>query len=91
VLIFEHYFTRELSAAVCEALGNEYPDKEVLNKITIHRLVTTFRCTGSVFVSSVDGGPLLYCCSVSSSQQMRTQHDSSVLLDVTKSYKCCCS
>jgi hypothetical protein len=26
--------------AVCEAFANEYPEKEVLNKTTVHQLVT---------------------------------------------------
>jgi hypothetical protein len=34
--------------AVREAFNNGYPDKEVSNKTTIHRLITTFRDTGSV-------------------------------------------
>jgi hypothetical protein len=48
VFILEHYFTSKSSAAVREAFSNAYPDKEVPNKITIHRLVTKFRNTGSV-------------------------------------------
>jgi hypothetical protein len=48
VFILEHYFTSKLFAVVREAFSNAYPDKEVPNKTTIHRLVTTFRDTGSV-------------------------------------------
>jgi hypothetical protein len=52
VFILEHWFTSKLFSAVLEAFSNVYPDKEVPNKTTIHRLVTTFRETGSVCVSS---------------------------------------
>jgi hypothetical protein len=33
----------KLFAAVHEAVSNAYPDKEVPNKITVHRLVTKFQ------------------------------------------------
>jgi hypothetical protein len=46
--ILEHYFTPKLFAAVHEAFSNVYHGKEVLNKPTIHRLVTKFWDTGSV-------------------------------------------
>jgi hypothetical protein len=48
VFILEHYFASKSFAAVREAFSNAYPDKEVPNKTTIHRLVTTFRDTESV-------------------------------------------
>jgi hypothetical protein len=48
VLIPEHYFASKSFAAVREAHNNAYRDKEVPNKTIIHRLVTTFRDTGSV-------------------------------------------
>jgi hypothetical protein len=51
VLILERYFASKSFAAVREAFSNEYPDKEVPNKKTIHRLVTTFWDAGSVGVS----------------------------------------
>jgi cobalamin biosynthesis Co2+ chelatase CbiK len=47
-------FSKSLSfAAVREALSNVCPDKEVPNKTTVHRLVTKFRNTGNVCVTSV--------------------------------------
>jgi hypothetical protein len=48
VFIFEHFFASKSFAAVREAFSNAYPDKDVPNKITIHRLATKFRDTGSV-------------------------------------------
>jgi hypothetical protein len=48
VFIIEHYFESKSFAAVRETFSNAYPDKEVPNKTTIHRQVTTFRDTGSV-------------------------------------------
>jgi hypothetical protein len=48
VFIFEHYFASESSATVREAFSNAYPDIELPNKTTVHRLVITFRDTGSV-------------------------------------------
>jgi hypothetical protein len=48
VFILEHYFASKSSSAVREAFSNAYPDKEVTSKTTIHRLVRTFRDTGSV-------------------------------------------
>jgi hypothetical protein len=48
MFILEHYLTSKSFAAVREAFSNAYLDKEVLNKTTIHRLVTKFRETGSV-------------------------------------------
>jgi hypothetical protein len=39
VFIAERYFVSESSAAVREAFSNAYPDKEVPNKTTIHKLV----------------------------------------------------
>jgi hypothetical protein len=52
VFILEHYFVSKAFAAVREAFSNAYPEKEVPNKTTIHRLVTEFRDTGCVCVSS---------------------------------------
>jgi hypothetical protein len=49
VFIHEHSFTFESFFVVREAFSNAYPDKEVLNKITI-RLVIKFRDTGSVYL-----------------------------------------
>jgi hypothetical protein len=43
VFILEHYFASKSFAAVREAFSNVYPDKEVPNKTTVHREVTTFR------------------------------------------------
>jgi hypothetical protein len=40
--------TWKSSAAVREAFSNAYPDKEVPDKATVHRLVTKFRDTESV-------------------------------------------
>jgi hypothetical protein len=48
VFILEHYFTLKWFAAVHEAFSSVYPGKEVLNKKTVHRLVTTFQDTGSI-------------------------------------------
>jgi hypothetical protein len=52
VFILEHYFASKSFAAVREACNNANPDKEVPKKTTAHRLVTKFRDTGSVCVSS---------------------------------------
>jgi hypothetical protein len=46
--INEHHLTQKSFDAVSEAFSNVYPDKKVLNKTTIHWLVTTFSDTGSV-------------------------------------------
>jgi hypothetical protein len=46
--MLEHYFASKSFAAVLEAFSNAYPDKEVPNKTTVHRLVKNFRDTGSV-------------------------------------------
>jgi hypothetical protein len=43
VLILEHYFASKSFAAVREAFSSAYPGKEVLNKTTIHQLVTKSR------------------------------------------------
>jgi hypothetical protein len=59
VFVLEHNFASKSFAAVCETFSNAYPDKEVPNKTTIHRLVKKFRDTGSVCVSSRGGGHLL--------------------------------
>jgi hypothetical protein len=48
VFIVEHYFASKSFAAVREAISSVYPDKEVLNKTTVHQLVTKFRDTASV-------------------------------------------
>jgi hypothetical protein len=48
VFILEHYSSSKSFAVVREAFSNAYPDKEVPNKTTVHRLVTKFRDTGSV-------------------------------------------
>jgi hypothetical protein len=50
VFVREHYLAAKSFAAVREALSNAYPDKEVPNKTTIHRLVTKFRGTGSIYL-----------------------------------------
>jgi acyl carrier protein phosphodiesterase len=46
VFILEHFFASKSFDAVREAFSNAYPDKELPNKTTIHRLVTTFWNTG---------------------------------------------
>jgi hypothetical protein len=43
VFIHEHHFASKSFAAVREAFSNAYLDKEVLNKTTVHRLVTQFQ------------------------------------------------
>jgi hypothetical protein len=48
LVTLEHYSASKLFAAVREAFSNACPDKEVPNKTTIHRLLITFRDTGSV-------------------------------------------
>jgi hypothetical protein len=48
VFILEYYFTSLSFDAVREAFSNAYPDNEVPNKTTVHRLVIKFRDTGSV-------------------------------------------
>jgi hypothetical protein len=48
VFILEHYFALKSFAVVRESFSNAYPDKEVPNKTTIHRLVTKYRETRSV-------------------------------------------
>jgi hypothetical protein len=45
VFILEYYFASKSFAAVHESFSNAYPDKEVPNKTTIHRLVTKSRDT----------------------------------------------
>jgi hypothetical protein len=50
VFILEHYFASKSFAAVREAFSNVYPDREVPNETTVHRLITKFRDTGSVCV-----------------------------------------
>jgi hypothetical protein len=40
VFILENLFASKSSADVRKVFGNAYPDKEVLNKTTIQRLVT---------------------------------------------------
>jgi hypothetical protein len=50
VFILEHYFASKSFSAVREAFSAAYPDKEVPNKTTIHRLATKFWDTGSVCV-----------------------------------------
>jgi hypothetical protein len=45
VFILEHYFMSKSFAAVCEAFSSTYPDEEVLNKTTIHQLVTLCKVT----------------------------------------------
>jgi hypothetical protein len=45
--ILEYYFALKSFAAVRELFGNAYPDKEVPNKTTVHRLVKKFWDTGS--------------------------------------------
>jgi hypothetical protein len=42
VFILEHYFASKSFTAVREAFSNAYPDNEVPNKTTIHRLVAKF-------------------------------------------------
>jgi rRNA maturation protein Rpf1 len=43
VFILEHYFASKSFPAVREAFSSAYPDKDVPNMTTIHRLVTKFR------------------------------------------------
>jgi hypothetical protein len=58
VFILEHYLASKSLAAVREVFSSAYPDKEVPNKTTIHRLVTTFRDAGGVYLQE-GGGHLL--------------------------------
>jgi hypothetical protein len=43
VFILENYFASKSFAAVREAFSNGYPDKELPNTTTIHRLVKKFQ------------------------------------------------
>jgi hypothetical protein len=47
-MVYSRAERQHSSAALRETFSNAYPDKEVLNKTTIHRLVTKFRDAGSV-------------------------------------------
>jgi hypothetical protein len=49
VFVLEHYFVLKSFVAVREAFSNAYPDKEVPNETTIHRLVTKLRDTVFAF------------------------------------------
>jgi hypothetical protein len=51
MFILEHYFLSKSFAAVREAFSIVYPDKDVPNKTTVHRLVTKF-WTQEVFMAS---------------------------------------
>jgi hypothetical protein len=92
VFILRHYFALTSFASVCEAFSNAYLGKEVLNKRTIHLLVTKFQDTRSVGVSSrmVD-----ICCKVIlySSQKIETKETAHLFcyIDVTRAYKYCFS
>jgi hypothetical protein len=66
VFILEHYFASKSFAAIRKAFSNAYPDKEVPNKTTIHRLVTIFWDTESVR----DRKHLLYSRSANSSKEI---------------------
>lgn len=37
---FEHYFAKKSFAAVPKSFSNVYPNKEVQNKTTMHRMAT---------------------------------------------------
>jgi hypothetical protein len=52
VLVLEHYLASKSFAIVREAFSNAYPDIEVPNKTTIHRLVTKFWDTKCLCVTS---------------------------------------
>jgi hypothetical protein len=58
VFILEYYFASKSFAAVREAFSNAYPDKEIPNKTTIHRMVRKRRNTRSVSLRE-SGGHLL--------------------------------
>jgi hypothetical protein len=49
VFIQEHYIAPKSFAAVREAFSNAFSNKEVHNKTTVHRILTTFRDTGSIY------------------------------------------
>jgi hypothetical protein len=48
MFILEHCFASKSFVVVLEAFSNTYPNKEVLNKTTIHQMVLKFQDTGSV-------------------------------------------
>jgi hypothetical protein len=47
VFILEYYFASKPFSALCEAIINAYPDKNVPDKTTVHWLETKFRVTWS--------------------------------------------
>jgi hypothetical protein len=53
VFTLEHYTATKSFAALHEAFSNAYPDTEVPNKATVHRLVTKLRDTRNICVTSV--------------------------------------
>jgi hypothetical protein len=84
VFIIEHYFASKSFAAVREAFSNAYPDKEVPNKTTVHRLVTKFQDTRRGWIFSVSGVKL-FCESFLTNKNYRTSF--SCYVDVTAAYK----
>jgi hypothetical protein len=89
VFIFEYYFTSKSFDAVREAFSNAYPDKDVPNKTTIHRLVTKFRWT---FVFENVVGIFSICCkAILTNQNSIKKTRFSGYINVTKVYKYCCS
>jgi hypothetical protein len=55
VFILKNYFTPKSSADVREAFSNANPNKEVLNKTIIHRLVTIFWDTEEFVTGNMSG------------------------------------
>jgi hypothetical protein len=49
VFILEHYFGSIAFASIREAASNAYPDREVRNKTTVHRLATKLRDTVNMY------------------------------------------
>jgi hypothetical protein len=93
VFILEHFFTSKSFSVVHEAFSNVYLDKEVLNKTTIHWLVTKFWDTGSVWVSLRRWWTAvvkLFCKFFLTILIIIKTH-LSCYIDVTKAYKFCCS
>jgi hypothetical protein len=92
VFILEHYFASKLSAGVRETFSNAYPDNEVPNKTTIHRLVTKFPATGSVCDREhVRRRTVLTDETLRNVEEILKKTHLSNDIDVTKAYKYCYS
>jgi len=85
LFLFEQHLTSKSCATLRQAFNGEYPDKEILSKTTVHRLVTKLWATGSVWSKKCVWCPAVYIdtCAITTEMLIPLSQESGIFATST--------